>query len=374
MPDMPASPPDPSRRRPVFTLVPPLVIDRACGEPISLGAALHAGKKVAPNILDFLTEEHRTVFAWFDWYESEAQAGRRAWVAATLARLLTAHMLIEEEIFYPAAARATGDRDLIDRALHEHAAARDLVARLGEAGSDTDALMRELRAGIEQHVMEEETELFPRVRRSGLDLYRLGREGAARRSDFLFQLAPLKTPQPKETSPMVIAQQDARELLVIGLQNVHGIARQGHTLLEAQERRVEKYPDIKVKLQAHLAEKTRQLQRVDDILSALGEQSSTLKDATGAVMGTASSLTAILADDEILKTSFALYGLANFEAAAYETLLVMAEAAGQAEVMRPLQQSLSEERAMAAFIVENLRSTSLRYLHLRSQGVATPGR
>lgn len=371
MPDMPGSRPD-RTIKPAW--LPPLVIDRGCAEPISLGAALLAGKKVAPDILDFLAEEHRTVFGWFEWYEAETQDGRRAWVAATLAKLVAAHMLVEEEIFYPSAVYAIGDRSLIDRAIREHAEARTLIARLGEAGSDTDALMRDLKARIEQHVMEEETEIFPRVRRSGLDLYRLGRHAAARRSDFLFQLIPVKTPQPEETPPMVIAQQDARELLVIGLRNVHGIARQGRALIEAQERRVEKYPEIKAKLQTHLAEKDSQLQRVDDLLNALGEQSSTVKDAAGAVMGAASGLTAALADDEILKASFALYGLVNFEAAAYETLLVMAEAAGQTEAMPPLQKSLSEERAMAAFIVENLRSTSLRYMHLRSQGVTAPGR
>jgi ferritin-like metal-binding protein YciE len=85
-------------------------------------------------------------------------------------------------------------------------------------------------------------------------------------------------------------------------------------------------------------------------------------------MGALGTMAHSMAGDEIIKNSFASYALANFEAAAYETLLLFGEAAGQFDALPLLQQSLSEERAMAAFIAENLRPTGMRFLQLRSEG------
>ena len=87
-----------------------------------------------------------------------------------------------------------------------------------------------------------------------------------------------------------------------------------------------------------------------------------------AMMGAIGSASHAMAGDEIIKNSFATYGLANFEAAAYETLILFAEVAEQFDALAPLQQSLSEERAMASFIAENLRGTGLRFLELRTEG------
>jgi ferritin-like metal-binding protein YciE len=348
--------------------LPRLVVDRGTGEPISVGAALATGKKVRPGILGLLSEDHRTVSGWFAWYEAESLKQRRAWIAATIVKALTAHMSIEEEIFYPAAAEAVRDRELVDNAIAEHEQAKSLIARLGAAGADPDEVMTALRREIEKHIAEEESELFPAVRESSLDEYEIGALCAARRVELLFELSAPGKPTLKETAPMPISPDEARELFRVGLRNIHGTASQCRTMVSAHADRVENYPALKAKLHSHLREKDAQLHRVEAILDHLGDSPSALKDMTGAAMGAASSMMAAMAGDEIIKASFAAYGLANFEAAAYETLLTMGEAAGLPETLPPLQQSLSEERAMAAFIAENLRATGLRFLQLRSEG------
>lgn len=348
----------------------PLAVDRGCGEPISLGASLLTGKKVRPDVLGLLTDDHRTVLGWFDWYEKEELAQRRFWIAANIVKALAAHMAIEEEIFYPAARDAIGRDGPIDHAIDEHADAKQLMEKLGQPGteSDTDASMAALRNAIEAHIREEESEIFHLVRQSPLDLYEVGARCAARRVELLFELSAPNMPLLEEMPPMPISQDEARALFIVGLRNIHGTAQQCRTMVGAQESRVENYPNLKARLQSHLREKDAQLERVQLILESLGESTSTLKDATGSIMGAASSMMAAAADDEIIKSSFATYGLANFEAAAYETLLTMAEAAGLLDALPPLQQSLSEERAMAAFIAENLRGTGLRFMQLRSEG------
>lgn len=166
-----------------------------------------------------------------------------------------------------------------------------------------------------------------------------------------------------------ISRDEARKFFVIGLRNIHATVSQGRTMVEAQLRRLKNYPLLEAKLQQHLKEKDMQLTRVENILERLGESPSSFKDAGMSLMGTLSSAGASMADDEILKNSFTTYGLANFAAAAYETLLLLGEAAEEYGEIKILQVSLSEERAMAAFIAENLRGTGMRFLQLRSEGL-----
>ena len=89
---------------------------------------------------------------------------------------LTIHTTLEDEIFYPAARAETGDFQHIDTALEEHGTIRELVARIrGMATGDGElaGTVQQLRECVEHHVMEEEQELFPKVRQSDADLQEL---------------------------------------------------------------------------------------------------------------------------------------------------------------------------------------------------------
>lgn len=168
---------------------------------------------------------------------------------------------------------------------------------------------------------------------------------------------------------MTISRDVARDLFVTGLKNAHATASQGKTMVQAQLNRIENYPDIEVKLNSHLAEKEAQLQRLETILDDLGESPSAFKDATMSTLGFIGSLGDAMAGDEIIKNSFATFALANYEAAAYATLIVMGEAAGETDAIGALEASLNEEKAMAAFIAEHLPAVGMRFMQLRSQGL-----
>src|SRR4051812_31595082 len=98
--------------------------DRGTGEPVKAGSVLHAGKKVPPEILSFLMDDHATVLGWFDWYESADNARIRTTVTREILLALAAHMRIEEELLYPAAARVLADEALVDKAVQDHAGAK----------------------------------------------------------------------------------------------------------------------------------------------------------------------------------------------------------------------------------------------------------
>src|SRR5690554_2418558 len=106
-----------------------MIADRGTGEPISLGAALLAGKKVGPDVTNLLMEDHRVVLGWFDWYEQAQDPERKRFVATTICKALRAHMAAEEEVFYPAAERQTEDSELVERAIEEHEGAKQLMDR-----------------------------------------------------------------------------------------------------------------------------------------------------------------------------------------------------------------------------------------------------
>jgi len=346
-----------------------MVCDRGTAEPISLGAALLSGKKVAPDVTALLMEDHRTVMGWFDCYENAADSAVRAEVTRKIALALLAHMAAEEEIFYPQAEAALGDDALLAQAYKEHAGAKEVLRRIGEEPADSAEhriLMRELRQELEAHILEEETVLFPRVRASGLDLYLVGGLAAARRAERLFELRGGDHAL-KEMPKMPIDPSQAREFFVTGLRNLHATATQCQTMVRSQVNRLENYPAVRARLEVHLDEKKAQLSRLDDILRSLDEEPSSFNDTAMSMMGNMGTMMNAAAEDEVIKNGLSLYALANFEAAAYETAIAFGEAAQRLDALRPLQMSLNEERAIAAYMAENMRGTGLRFLQLRSE-------
>ena len=86
---------------------------------------------------------------------------------------------MEEEVFYPAARKAIKDNPLMNEATVEHASAKDLIAQIRgmDAGDEMfDAKVTVLGEYIDHHVKEERTEMFVKVRKTKLDLVKLGEQ------------------------------------------------------------------------------------------------------------------------------------------------------------------------------------------------------
>lgn len=137
-------------------------------------------------------EDVRQLFAEYDeLVADEADAEDRLALAIEICDAITAHATAEEEIFYPAVRTVLEDEELVDEAESEHASARALIEQirgLDPADDSYDATVRVLGEAIEHHVQEEEGELFPRVRESGLDLQDLGERIATRKEEVLADL------------------------------------------------------------------------------------------------------------------------------------------------------------------------------------------
>jgi hemerythrin superfamily protein len=141
----------------------------------------------AIDAITLLTNDHAEVKAMFAEYE---KLGDRAFatkkkLADKICVALTKHAEAEEEIFYPAVRDAVKKSDdLVDEAEVEHASAKELISQIMamDASEDLfDAKVKVLSEQIEHHVEEEEGDMFPKARKTTLDMKELGALIAARK-------------------------------------------------------------------------------------------------------------------------------------------------------------------------------------------------
>ncbi len=160
-----------------------------------------------------------------------------------------------------------------------------------------------------------------------------------------------------------------RSLFVTGLKNAHALEQQAEQIIERKLNRIENYPEVAERLRMHLAETHAQQDRLEDILGALGESHSTIKDLAAGFMGNMAALAHTPAPDEILKNTFANMAFENYEIAAYKSLIAMAEMGNEMPAVDLLKQSLHEEEEMAHWIDEHVRSLTMSYVERRERGI-----
>jgi len=158
-------------------------------------AAQRKSRRVQPeagSAIALLKHDHREVEQMFEDFEGLEDDAAKGKLARQICMALKVHTQIEEEIFYPAARKATGDNDLLDEAAVEHAGAKYLIGQIEKMkpGDDLfDAKVTVLGEQIKHHVKEEEEELFPEVESSDMDVAAVGKQMAARKKELMGQSA-----------------------------------------------------------------------------------------------------------------------------------------------------------------------------------------
>jgi hypothetical protein len=122
--------------------------------------------KIAPVATDMIRADHARVLATFHRYKSDASAGTKGSLIASICLALDVHAQIEEEIFYPA--MASVDSALVGRFIPEHDRMRGLIGELRSADPaepQYDERVMELMHEVMHHVADEETKLLPQAER-----------------------------------------------------------------------------------------------------------------------------------------------------------------------------------------------------------------
>lgn len=155
---------------------------------------------------------------------------------------------------------------------------------------------------------------------------------------------------------------EARDNFIGWLRDAHAMEAQAETMLTAQIGRLESYPALKMRMEQHLRETEAQREALGTLIESMGEGSSFVKDAMGKVMAAGQGLSGIFATDEVMKGSLASYTFEHMEIASYTMLIAAAEELGEMQAVSVLTQILEEERAMAAWLGENLAPLTRSFL------------
>ncbi|HSC67782.1 MAG TPA: hemerythrin domain-containing protein [Cellvibrio sp.] len=138
-----------------------------------------------------LRADHKLVASLFEQYESAKTVSKKKALVAQICQELTVHAQIEEEIFYPQVQDALNDHELVPEAVVEHATLKDLIAQIEDAEPDGemyDARVKVLSEYVKHHVREEQSEIFPKVKKTNLDLTAIGEELTQRKEELLGKL------------------------------------------------------------------------------------------------------------------------------------------------------------------------------------------
>lgn len=145
-------------------------------------------RSAGKDAVALLAEDHKTVDKIFKEFETlkkkDGNDAKKAELVRTACAALTVHAQIEEDVFYPALYEAIDAEDTLDEAEVEHATIKSLISQLEEMepGAELyDATVTVLAEYVRHHVKEEEGEIFPKAKKSDLDLDALGERLLERR-------------------------------------------------------------------------------------------------------------------------------------------------------------------------------------------------
>lgn len=137
---------------------------------------------MAQDAIALLEADHHRVEELFREFKSAGDPAARLHLAQIICMELTLHAMVEEEIFYPAFAQATGDDQMLEHALKEHQEVKDLIARVLTA-ENLDGAIEAVRQHTLHHVEEERRGMFAKARASGMELATLGGRILTRRAE-----------------------------------------------------------------------------------------------------------------------------------------------------------------------------------------------
>jgi ferritin-like metal-binding protein YciE len=144
--------------------------------------------------------------------------------------------------------------------------------------------------------------------------------------------------------------------------------KQALSIMEPQVARLESYPEVARRLEDHIRETHGQIERLETILTSLGDSASSLKDMALSAVGSMAAMGHRVSGDEILKNSLANLAFENYEVAAYSSLVTLADAGGYNDAKSALLKGLGEEQAMAEGIGSQVPDVTLRFVRLREFG------
>ena len=122
------------------------------------------------DAITLLKQDHKAVDKLFKQFEKATQPAQQRKLAEQVIKELSVHAAIEEMLFYPAVRdRVPETEDTVLESLEEHHVVKWVLSELEDMKPDHErfkAKMTVLIESVRHHVEEEESELFPKVRKA----------------------------------------------------------------------------------------------------------------------------------------------------------------------------------------------------------------
>jgi ferritin-like metal-binding protein YciE len=165
------------------------------------------------------------------------------------------------------------------------------------------------------------------------------------------------------------ARAPALKMLLNEARNLHAIQKNARSMMLRVIDRLDHYPEAKARLEAHLGDKDAEMRNLERLLESEGESASGTKDALMSGMGGMTAMMTGTLDDDIIRTSLLTFGLAQYEVAAYEGMILLAKRAGKADQVALVEDCLTREKAMAEWLRTHMAPTLERFLELSEREV-----
>lgn len=138
------------------------------------------------------------------------------------------------------------------------------------------------------------------------------------------------------------------------LRDAHAMEKQAESILQGQIKRIENYPELARRMQAHLEETRSQRERLEACLKRRDTSASGVKDVSAQFTAMMQNVSGIFAGDEIMKGVLASYTFEAMEIASYRILAAAAQAEGDIQTAHLCMEICQEEEAMADWLQEHM--------------------
>lgn len=165
---------------------------------------------------------------------------------------------------------------------------------------------------------------------------------------------------------------DTREIMLDWLRDAHAMERASIDNLKRQVDHLDNYPDVKAKFEQHLQLTQVQEDRIDQALSDMGADKSSIKDAITRFAGQAQALLAGASADEVVKQATTTLAYEEWEIANFRALAAAAQHEGETGIASMFEKMAEEKEEMADWLADSIPDITRRYLALRAGG-ASPG-
>lgn len=145
-----------------------------------------------------------------------------------------------------------------------------------------------------------------------------------------------------------------RQTLIGWLNNAHAMERELLPVLRAHANAFGGMPAAQQRLDEHVRETEEHVERLRSAVELLGGRISTLKTGTAIIAGNILGWSTAMFSDELIKNALMDYGAEQFEVGAYTALVAAAEEIGETEVARLCRENLTEDEAMAGWLLQRL--------------------